>query len=85
MTSVTCDEASDNRRTFSLHGTGKDLVYKTVNVFCQEKLPIFFVSDLSHLNKTIRNCFSRGKVWVSVYSVCSYITIEIVLSIFSVI
>lgn len=66
VVSVTCDGASDNRRMFSLHGGEKDLVYKTVNVFCQEKPPIFFVSDPSHLIKTIRNCFSQGKLWVSV-------------------
>lgn len=66
VVSVTCDGASDNRRMFSLHGTGKDLVYKTVNMFCPNKPPIFFVSDPSHLIKTIRNCFSRGKLWVSI-------------------
>ena len=38
--SVTCDGASDNRHMFSLHGIEKDLVYKTVSVFCQEKPPI---------------------------------------------
>ena len=52
--------ASDNRRMFSLHGTGKELVYKTVNVFCQGKPPIFFISDPSHLIKAISNCFARG-------------------------
>lgn len=45
VVSVTCDGASDNRRMFSLHGTGKELVYKTVDVFCQGKSPIFFISD----------------------------------------
>ena len=65
VVSVTCDGASDNRRMFSLHGTRKDLTYKTVNVFCPGKPPVFFISDPSHLIKTIRNCFARGHLWVS--------------------
>ena len=64
VVSVTCDGASDNRRMFSLHGTKKDLTYKTVNVFCPGKPPVFFISDPSHLIKIIRNCFARGQLWV---------------------
>ena len=64
VVSVTCDGASDNRRLFSLHGTRKNLTYKTVNVFCPGKPPVFFISDPSHLIKTIRNCFARGQLWV---------------------
>ena len=67
VVSVTCDGASDNRRMFSLHGRGKGLVYKTMNVFCKGKPPVFFISDPSHLIKTIRNCFARGKLWVSIH------------------
>ena len=47
VVSVTCDGASDNHRMFSLHGTKKDLSYKTVNVFCPGKPPVF--SYLTHL------------------------------------
>ena len=68
VVTVTCDGASDNRRMFSLHGTGKNLTYKTLNVFSAEKDPIFFISDPSHLIKTIRNCFARGKLWVNIIS-----------------
>ena len=64
--SVTCDEASDNWCIFSLHGTGKDFVYKTVNVFANKSLQYFFASDLSHIIKTIKNCISQGKLWESV-------------------
>ena len=70
--SVTCDGASDNRRMFSLHGTKKELTYKTVNVFCPGKPPIFFISDPSHLIKTIRNCFARGKLWVRIKWACMH-------------
>ena len=65
VVTVTADGASENRRLFSLHGKGKTLVYKTVNIFSPQKTSIFFVSDPSHLIKTIRNCFARGKLWVS--------------------
>ena len=67
IVSMTCDGASDNRRMFSLHGVGRELSNKTLNVFTEQRSPIFFVSDPSHLIKTIRNCFSRGKLWVSQY------------------
>ena len=62
---TTCDGASDNRRMFALQycGNKKDLVYKTTNVYRDEE--IFFISDPPHLLKTIRNCFQRGKLWVS--------------------
>ena len=34
--SIACDGASDNCRMFSLHETGRELIYKTVNVFCKK-------------------------------------------------
>jgi len=61
---VVCDGASDNRRMFSLHGCGDKTVHKIVNVYSKESNPIFFFSDPSHLIKTVRNCFFRGKLWV---------------------
>ena len=65
VVAVTCDGASDNRRLFSLHDTASKMVYKTRNVYSKEKDTIFFFSDPPHLIKTIRNCFQRGKLWVS--------------------
>ena len=62
---VVCDGASDNRKMFSLHGCGDKTIHKIVNVYSKEDHPIFFFSDPSHLIKTLRNCFSRGKLWVS--------------------
>jgi len=61
VVTITCDGASDNRRMFSLHGTGKKLTHKTVNVFNADRNPIFFISDPSHLIKTIRNLFCQRK------------------------
>ena len=63
---VTCDGASDNRRLFSLHGKARSLTYKTVNVYSKANDAVYFFSDPSHLIKTIRNCFQRGKLWVSI-------------------
>ena len=47
-------------------------IYKTTNPYCQDKRPIYFISDVPQLIKTIRNCwshsFSHGntrKLWVS--------------------
>lgn len=65
VVAVTCDGASDNRRLFSLHDTASKMVYKTTNVYSKEQNTIFFFSDPPHLIKTIRNCFQRGKLWVS--------------------
>ena len=65
VVAVTCDGASGNRRLFSLHDITSKMVYKTRNVYCKNKSTIFFFSDPPHLIKTIRNCFQRGKLWVS--------------------
>jgi len=62
VVTVTCDGASDNQQMFSLHGTGKNLTYKTVNIFSAGKDPTFFISDPFHLIKTIQNCFAKGKL-----------------------
>ena len=71
VVATTCDGASDNRRLFSLHDRLKKMVYKTRNVYSKHDDPVFFISDPPHLIKTIRNCFERGKLWVSKCS-CSY-------------
>ena len=63
---VTCDGASDNRRMFSLHDLKNKMVYKTRNVYSKNDDTVFFISDPPHLIKTTRNCFQRGKLWVSV-------------------
>ena len=61
---ITCDGASDNRRMFAMSNDKSALSYKTNNVYSEDSSQIFFISDPPHLIKTIRNCFSRGKLWV---------------------
>ena len=61
---ITCDGASDNRRMFAMFNDKSALSYKTNNVYSEDSNQIFFISDPPHLIKTIRNCFSRGKLWV---------------------
>ena len=70
---VTCDGASENRLLFSLHDEKNDkIAYKIKNVYAKNNSSIFFISDPSHLIKTIRNCFSRGNLWVCICSLyCS--------------
>ena len=65
VVATTCDGASENRRLFSLHDRANKMVYKTTNVYSKHDDPVFFISDPPHLIKTIRNCFERGKLWVS--------------------
>lgn len=61
---TTADGASVNRKFFKMHrqASGKDgeVVYKTVNVYSPEKRPLFFISDVPHLIKTVRNCWSNS-------------------------
>ena len=68
VVATTCDGASDNRRLISLHDWLNKMVYKTTNVYSKHDDPVFFISDPSHLIKTIPNCFERGKLWVSKYT-----------------
>ena len=48
---VTCDDASDNRRMFQMFNSKADLSYKTMNIFNAERNDIFFISDPPHLLK----------------------------------
>ena len=64
---IVCDGAKNNRRMFNLHSIDSDLCYKTQNVYCETKHPIFFICDPPHLMKTARNCFSRGNLWVRIF------------------
>nr|XP_034339030.1 uncharacterized protein LOC117693074 [Crassostrea gigas] len=56
----TCDGASPNRRFFKLHATdGEPFTHKTVNPYDPTR-HIYFISDVPHLIKTARNCFSNS-------------------------
>lgn len=67
----TSDGASANRKFYKMHGKKKNLVYKTDNPY-REGQSIFFFSDVPHLVKTTRNCWSNSffhkesrALWVS--------------------
>lgn len=53
---VTADGASPNRKFFSLHGK----LNKTQNPYSLDDRYIYFVSDVPHLLKTTRNCWSHS-------------------------
>ena len=61
---TTAGGASANRKFFKMHkqasGGDSEVVYKTVNVYSPEKRPLFFISDVPHLIKTVRNCWSNS-------------------------
>ena len=59
-------ELLNNRKMFELHDPISGLAYKTTNVFSSSKEVVYFICDPPHLIKTIRNCFARGHLWVSV-------------------
>ena len=56
---ITCDGASHNRTFMKLHNSN-DVIHKTINPFCDETRPVFFISDPPHLIKTVRNCWANS-------------------------
>ena len=80
---MTADGASCNRKFMSMlqeSGAKKSdgtngLVYKVDNIYAPDNRPIFLFSDVPHLIKTTRNCWSNSfahrrsrMLWVSHYS-----------------
>ena len=73
VVALTGDGASPNRKFFSMHTTFKDKIcYKTQNPYTTENRCIYFFSDVPHLMKTTRNCWSHSfahnntrKLWVN--------------------
>ena len=57
---LTADGASCNRKFFKMHSSEEALTYKTQNVYSKNKRPIFFISDVPHLVKTVRNCWANS-------------------------
>ena len=59
---VTADGASPNRKFFHMHCSGKttDLCYKSANPYTAEDRNVYFFSDVPHLIKTTRNCWSHS-------------------------
>ena len=71
---LSCDGASTNRSFFKMYSTDKKKqpAYKTKNPYCNEDRNIYFISDVPHLMKTTRNCWSHSfahgghrPLWVS--------------------
>lgn len=75
---ITCDGASPNRKFIRMHNSVKktarkgSVCYKTPNIYADEERSIFFISDVPHLVKTTRNCWSNSfahantrALWVS--------------------
>ena len=65
----TADGAAPNWKFFKMHqqvGAKDGVVYKTTYVYSPERRPLYFISDVLHLIKTVRNCwvFTRGGGWV---------------------
>ncbi|XP_046566200.1 uncharacterized protein LOC124274872 [Haliotis rubra] len=58
---VTCDGASPNRKFFSLHEDPQlNNFYWTWNPYSLPRRKLYFISDVPHLIKTTRNCFSNS-------------------------
>ncbi|KAK7481901.1 hypothetical protein BaRGS_00026809 [Batillaria attramentaria] len=55
----TSDKATPNQRLYDLHGDGRDVCYKTKNLFALDR-EIYFFSDVPHLIKTVRNNLSNS-------------------------
>ena len=67
----TSDGASANRKFYKMHRSSREVVYKTENPY-REGHNIYFFSDVPHLIKTARNCWSNSfchkesrALWVS--------------------
>ena len=74
---MTAEGASPNRKLFKMHQASKkpsEIVYKTPNPYSLDGQDIYFISDVPHLIKTTRNCWSNSfghsntrALWVSIF------------------
>ena len=66
MISLTCDGAASNRSFFKLHSDVEDMqhgvVYRTKNIYAPDGRYVYFLSDVPHLMKTVRNCWLGSRV-----------------------
>lgn len=69
-----CDGATPNRKFFKMHGKGQKLACKTENVYSDVGSDIFFFSDVPHLLKNTRNCWSNSFAhkWSRALWVCNH-------------
>ena len=73
VVAITADGANPNRKMFRLHSpSGTEICYKTLNPYTSENRSIYFFTDVPHLIKTTRNCWSHSSskgtrsLWVSI-------------------
>ncbi|CAC5389786.1 THAP9 [Mytilus coruscus] len=57
---LTCDGASANRKFFNIHGQVNEFIHYTNNPYADDERKLYFISDVPHLVKTTRNCFSNS-------------------------
>lgn len=76
---ITADGASTNRKFFRMHAKSTTgLCYKCPNLYASEERSIYFFSDVPHLMKTTRNCWSHSSkngsrnLWVSSLYIATY-------------
>ncbi len=71
VVALTGDGCSPNRKFFRMHARSDELCYRIPNIYTTEKRYIYFFSDVPHLMKTKRNCWSHSSrygtrnLWVS--------------------
>ena len=79
VVALTGDGVSYNRKLFDMHGStgGCELVNKVKNCCADEERYKYFLSDVPHLLKTVRNCFANSfahsryrQLWVWYNSYC---------------
>ena len=69
----TCDGATPNRCFFNLHRVGhEEVVFRSMNPYNERDRHVYFISDVPHLLKTIRNNLSNSfshnntrKMWIN--------------------
>ena len=62
VTVLTCDGASANRKFYKMHSPrdSQSVTYKTSNRYSDDGREIYFMADVPHLIKTVRNCWSNS-------------------------
>ena len=55
----------------TLHDSSSRVLYKALNIYAKEERYIYFISDLPHLIKTVRNCWHSKHV-ISGYDIIVY-------------
>lgn len=87
----TSDGASTNRKLVKMHKLPRtqkgNVVYKTKNVYSQDGRDLYFIADVPHLIKTVRNNWENSgwnkksrRLWIAIHffinSITSHIAFE---------